>query len=76
MEKNNLNEAKEKVITVMDVIETVAGAVLMVFIFLAILSLIWTAWTLFQVSCTVIVFDLTAVALSWWADSLKKRMSK
>ncbi len=69
-------EVKEKVITLMDVIETVAGAVLMVFIFLAILSLIWTAWTLFRVSCTVIVFDLTAVALAWWAESLKKRISK
>ena len=72
----NNNEIKEKVITAMDVLETVAGAVLLVFVFTAILSLIWCCWKVFQVSCTVIVFDLTAVALAWCADSLKKKVSK
>lgn len=66
------NEIKEREVSLRDVLDTVAGVILMVFIFLVLLSLIWTKWGLFRVSCTVIVLDLAWTALRWGWDCLKK----
>lgn len=74
--KNNLIEPEEKVVTVREVLDTIAGCILMVAIFTTLLSLIWTAWTMFKISCTVIVLDLAWTGLRWWMDDLKKRVSK
>lgn len=62
----------DREVSLRDVLDTVAGVILIVFVFVTIISLIWTVWPLFRVSCTVIVVDLAWTALRWGWDGLKK----